>query len=67
MLLSLLISRLNEVKERHSLSDLEVTANKINGKSFLIFKNDMNEIVECLILLDKDSDYFVDRVRRSVR
>lgn len=34
----------------HHLNDFEISANKINGKSFLIFKNNDGKIIECIIL-----------------
>lgn len=37
----------------HHLCDMTVSANKINGKSFLILKNKDGKVIECISLTDE--------------
>ena len=41
----------------HHLLDMEVSANKIYGKSFLIFKNKNGKVIECMVLSDEVVNY----------
>ena len=48
-------NRLENLKRRygHHLIDMDVSANKIRGVSFLILKNKDGKIVDCIILSDE--------------
>ena len=51
--------RLEHLNRRYAqhLQDMTVTANKINGKSFLLLKNKENKVIECIILSDETPNY----------
>ena len=60
-------NRLEDLKRRygHHRWDMTVSANKIDGKSFLIIKNSKGEVIECIILTD-EKHYTEEELRKEL-
>ncbi len=58
---NLVIRRIEDIRDRYGIvafCDMDVSANKINGRSFLVFKNRDGVVVDCIMLHD-DNEKFI--------
>lgn len=61
-------NRLKDLKKTYGpeLWGMTVSANKIEGKSFLILKNSNGKVIECILLTDETDKYAEEEVELEV-
>lgn len=59
---NLVIRRIEEIRDHYGVAafcDMDVSANKIGRRSFLIFKDRNGKVVECIMLNDDNIEKFI--------